>query len=109
MAHGAHIMLDCTGAVGIEGSWMLSLMEKAVDSSSARRVHSHNEDFDGSVSPLGFASVVLLDESHVSAHCYSERGWLAIDAFTCGGTDPSRIIEVIEKELKQSYPEIKIN
>ena len=109
MAHGAHIMLDCTGAVGVEGSWMLSLMEKAVDSSGARRVHSHNEDFDGSVSPLGFASVVLLDESHVSAHCYSERGWLAIDAFTCGGTDPSRIIEVIEKELKQSYPEIKIN
>ena len=78
MAHGSHIMLDCTGAVGVEGSWMLSLMEKAVDASGARRVHSHNEDFDGSVSPLGFASVVLLDESHVSAHCYSETGLLAV-------------------------------
>ena len=100
MAHGAHIMLDCKGAVGVDGPWMLSLMEKAVDFSGARRVHSHVEHFDGSVSPLGFAAVVLLDESHVSAHCYSESGWLAIDAFTCGGTDPARIIEMIEKEIK---------
>ena len=109
MAHGSHIMLDCTGAVGVSGTWMLSLMEKAVDASGARRVHSHNEDFDGSVSPLGFASVVLLDESHVSAHCYSETGLLAVDAFSCGGTDPARIIEVIENELKSSYPNMKIN
>ena len=93
-------MLDCTGAIGVEGSWMLSLMEKAVDASGARRVHSHNEDFDGTVSPPGFASVVLLDESHVTAHCYSETGLLAVDAFSCGGTDPARIMEVIEKELK---------
>ena len=40
MAHGAHIMLDCKGAIGVDGSWMLALMEKAVDASGARRVHS---------------------------------------------------------------------
>ena len=60
MANGAHIILDCTGIVGVEGSWMLSLMEQAVDLSGARRVHSHIENFDGSVSPIGFAAVVLL-------------------------------------------------
>ena len=109
MTNGAHIMLDCTGAIGIEGAWMLSLMETAVDSSGARRVHSHNEDFDGSVSPPGFAAVVLLDESHVSAHCYSESGLLAIDAFSCGNTDPARIIEIIEKTLKEEYPRMTIN
>ena len=109
MTNGAHIMLDCTGAMGIEGAWMLSLMETAVDSSGARRVHSHNEDFDGSVSPPGFAAVVLLDESHVSAHCYSESGLLAIDAFSCGNTDPARIIEIIEKTLKEEYPRMTIN
>jgi len=109
MSHGAHIMLDCTGVVGLEGDWMLKLLEQAVDFSGARRVHSHIEDFDGSVSPLGFAAVVLLDESHVSAHTYSDRGWLAIDAFTCGNTDPARIIEVLEKELSSTFPEIRIN
>ena len=36
MANGAHIILDCTGIVGVEGSWMLSLMEQAVDLSGAR-------------------------------------------------------------------------
>lgn len=109
MAHGSHIMLDCTGAIGISGEWTLELLERAVDASGSRRVHSHVEPFDGSVSPPGFAAVVLLDESHVSAHSYSDKGWLAIDAFTCGGTDPARIIEVIEKELILAYPEIIIN
>ena len=109
MAHGAHIMLDCTGAEGIDGRWMLKLMQRAADSSGARRVHSHVENFDGSVSPPGFAAVVLLDESHISAHSYSDRGWLAIDAFTCGNTDPARIVEIIESELEQKYPEMIIN
>ena len=91
MAHGSHIMLDCTGVVGIDGDWMLALMEKAVDASGARREHSHSESFDGTVSPPGFASVVLLDERQVSAHCYSDTGLLAVDAFSCGNTDPARI------------------
>ena len=109
MSLGLHIMLDCTGAVGITGDWILSLMEEAVDASGARRVHSHNENFDGSVSPPGFASVVLLDESHVSAHCYSDTGLLAIDAFSCGNTDPAKIIEIIESGIRERYPNLIIN
>jgi deoxyhypusine synthase len=101
-------MLDCTGAIGVCGEWMLKLMEGAVDSSGSRRVHSHVEHFDGTVSPPGFAAVVLLDESHVSAHCYSEQGLLAIDAFTCGNTDPDRIIEIVEKSLSESFPKMTI-
>jgi S-adenosylmethionine/arginine decarboxylase-like enzyme len=34
---------------------------------------THIEVFDGKGSPPGFASVVLLDESHISAHMYSVR------------------------------------
>ncbi|MGB1491027.1 MAG: S-adenosylmethionine decarboxylase family protein, partial [Candidatus Poseidoniaceae archaeon] len=96
MSHGSHIMLDCTGSIGISGDWMLEVMKEAVDNSGARRVHSHVENFDGTVSPPGFAAVVLLDESHVSAHCYSDVGLLAIDAFSCGKTDPSSIINHIQ-------------
>ena len=40
MGLGSHIMLDCTEARGLDGRWMLSLMERAVDESGARRVHS---------------------------------------------------------------------
>lgn len=97
-AHGQHIFLDFTGyeaPVAEDGAWMLDVLERAVAQSDARNVHAHVAQFDGTVSPPGFAAVVLLDESHVSAHCYSEQGWLAVDCFTCGGTDPANIVDFI--------------
>ncbi len=100
-AHGKHIFLDYTEffpSSPFDGNHMLELMKTAVEQSDAKEVHAHVEIFDGSISPPGFAAVVLLDESHVSAHCYSDRGLLAIDAFTCGGTDPTSIVE----DLKQA-------
>ena len=104
-SHGKHILLDCTEffpTSSFDGNDMLELMQKAVNKSDAKEVHAHVEIFDGTNSPPGFAAVVLLDESHVSAHCYSDRGLLAIDAFTCGGTDPEFIVE----ELKQAVYEL---
>lgn len=83
---------------------MLELMKTAVEQSDAKEVHAHVEIFDGSISPPGFAAVVLLDESHVSAHCYSDRGLLAIDAFTCGGTDPTSIVEDLKQALIDLSP-----
>ena len=64
-----------------------------------REVHSHVEIFDGDLSPPGFAAVVLIDESHVTAHCYSESGLLAIDVFTCGDHDPDCVAEQIHGRL----------
>ena len=48
-----------------------------------------------------------LDESHVSFHLYSDTGLIAIDAFTCGGTDPQSIVDYIEHGLKFVFPEMK--
>ena len=60
---------------------------------------SHSEVFDGEKSPAGFASIVLIDESHVTAHCYSDKGWLALDAFTCGKHDPNQLANIIHEKL----------
>ena len=106
-SHGKHIFLDCTEffpASSFNGNDMLELMQKAVGKSDAREVHAYVEIFDGSTSPPGFAAVVLLDESHVSAHCYSDRGLLAIDAFTCGGTEPTSIVEELKQALYELSP-----
>ena len=106
-SHGKHIFLDCTEffpASSFNGHDMLELMQKAVGKSDAREVHAYVEIFDGSTSPPGFAAVVLLDESHVSAHCYSDRGLLAIDAFTCGGTEPTSIVEELKQALYELSP-----
>ncbi len=78
---------------------MLSLMRDCVRESGIREVHSHVEVFDGSESPSGFAAVVLIDESHVTAHCYSDEGLLAIDVFTCGPHDPEHVVELIHEGL----------
>ena len=62
---GSHVFLDYTGyqpQVNDDGEWMLNLLEKAVETREIRNVHAHVEQFDGSVSPPGYAAVVLLDE-----------------------------------------------
>ena len=110
-AHGTHIFLDFTGyeaQVEEDGAWMLELLERAVAQSDARNVHANVVQFDGTVSPVGFAAVVLLDESHVSAHCYSDQGLLAVDCFTCGGTDPAVIADYIQNELNGTMPNLTL-
>jgi S-adenosylmethionine decarboxylase len=83
-------------------------LRESVHEAGVREVHSHVEAFDGGVSPPGFAAVVLIDESHVSAHCYSERGLLAIDVFTCGEHDPGPIADSIHASLSTEIPRLRL-
>ena len=110
-SHGRHVFLDYPGYSPVDrddGKWMLQIMRDAVTNSEAKEVHSHVEQFDGITSPPGFAAVVLLDESHVTAHCYSEKGWLAIDCFTCGQCDPNTIVDQIHMALERVMPNLKL-
>ncbi len=104
---GRHITLDYSGFKG-DGDWMLDVLQSAVAKSDAREVHAHVSNFDGSVSPLGFAAVVLIDESHVSAHCYADEGILAVDCFTCGSVDPAGIANEIHAQLLEHIPTIHL-
>ena len=106
---GAHVFLDYTGAYfneQITGEWLFALMREAVEQSPAREVHAHLSPFDGDLSPPGFAAVVLIDESHITAHCYADRGLLAIDCFTCGDTDPEQIAVRIHNGLMERFPDL---
>ncbi len=101
-AYGCHVYLDYVnffprnGDVSVQ---VLDILRSSVKECGIKEVHSHSEKFDGSESPLGFASIVLIDESHVTAHCYSEKGWLALDAFTCGSHDPNQLANLIHEKL----------
>ena len=109
-AHGKHVYVDYVGFQSnqspIDGRWMLKILQNAVNECGIREVHSHVEIFDGDLSPPGFAAVVLIDESHVTAHCYSESGLLAIDVFTCGDHDPDCVAEQIHGRLVSENGEI---
>jgi S-adenosylmethionine decarboxylase len=107
---GSHVLLDYVnykkGENG-DGEWVLSVLRECVRECGVREVHSHVETFDGEYSPPGFAAVVLIDESHVTAHCYSERGILAIDVFTCGDSDPSEVAAMINDVLVSEIPGLR--
>lgn len=83
-------------------------METCIRRTSMKIVHKQlvilGDDENIGTTPAGFTSVLLLDESHCSAHCYSDDGLLALDVFTCGLTDPKKIMEDIEQEIKLIYP-----
>ena len=38
--------------------------------------------------PNGVSGAVVIAESHLSIHTWPEKGYAAIDIFTCGGLDP---------------------
>ena len=107
---GSHVLLDYVnykrGETG-DGEWVLSVLRECVRKSGVREGHSHVEIFDGEDSPPGFAAVVLIDESHVTAHCYSERGILAIDVFTCGDSNPSGVAAMINDVLVSEIPGLR--
>lgn len=109
-SQGAHVFLDYINAVFDDEAtyeWLFSLMREAVQQSPATEVHAHLAPFDGSTSPPGFAAVVLIDESHVTAHCYADRGLLAIDCFTCGDTDPDTIATYLHDRLVEQMPALQ--
>ena len=43
--------------------------------------------------------MILLDESHCSAHSYADLGLVALDIFTCGDTDPKTVLAYMQEEL----------
>lgn len=51
--------------------------------------------------PQGATVLVMLSESHLSIHTYPERGFAAIDCYTCGETvDPQLAIDYMVNVLK---------
>ena len=110
-SHGKHVFVDYVDFQPQhdwhDGQQILKVLQNALKRCGIREVHAHVEVFDGHLSPPGFAAVVLIDESHVSAHCYLDRGWLAVDAFTCGDHDPVKITDIIHESLISISPNIR--
>jgi S-adenosylmethionine decarboxylase len=61
----------------------------------------------GSDSPPGFTAVVVLDESHCSAHTYADLGLMAIDFFTCGTTNPEDILRYVRDAIDLGDVEVR--
>jgi len=106
---GNHIFADFTGFKGDEnylGKYIFDLMIKAIERTEMKIIHRHLKILNINTPP-GFTSVLLLDSSHFTSHCYSDEGILAMDLFTCGPTNTYEVMEFVKKELIKEFPEIK--
>jgi len=98
---GMHLIIDCRNVsrdLCLNDKLVLNTMARAAERAGATVVSQVRYKF-GSDSPPGFAALVMLDESHCSAHTYADLGLIAMDIFTCGKTDPRIVFRYIQEEL----------
>ena len=50
--------------------------------------------------PQGITATACLAESHLTLHTWPEHGYAALDAFTCGDTDPVTICRGLADQLR---------
>ena len=102
MHKGKHLLVDCRSVARetcLDDELILNVMANAARKAGATVISQVRYRF-GEDSPPGCAAMVLLDESHCSAHSYADLGLLAIDVFTCGKTDPHEVLRHIVFDLK---------
>jgi S-adenosylmethionine decarboxylase len=109
---GNHVFLDIIGFVDYDvqavAQWFEQLMNKAIAQTHMKNMFSKMIVLDEGTENEGFTSVILLNESHLTAHAYTRRGLLAIDLFTCGDTNPSAVVAYLRNEIVRFYPEVRI-
>jgi S-adenosylmethionine decarboxylase len=101
LARGKHLLIDCHQVprhLCLDDRRFLTTMARAAEEAGATVINQVRYQF-GADSPPGFTAVVVLDESHVSAHSYADLGLVALDVFTCGETDPREVWDRIRAEL----------
>lgn len=101
MHKGRHLIMDCHNVARtlcLDDKRVLDVMARAAERAGATVVSQVRYKF-GAESPPGFTAIVLLDESHCSAHTYADLGLIAMDVFTCGKTDPRDVLRYIQEEL----------
>ena len=52
--------------------------------------------------PQGVSGVVIIEESHISIHTWPEKGYAAVDFYTCGDCIPINAHNVLIEKFKPS-------
>ncbi|MBW5447837.1 adenosylmethionine decarboxylase [Cohnella sp. CFH 77786] len=97
---GRHVAVDTWG-VNFDtlnnAELLQSHMVEAAEACGATVLSVQAKQFE----PQGATVLVLLSESHLSIHTYPEKGFAAIDCYTCGETvDPQLAIDYLVGVLK---------
>jgi S-adenosylmethionine decarboxylase len=90
---GRHVAIDTWGVDFKKlnsAEFLQHHMVEAAEACGATVLSVQSKQFE----PQGATVLVLLSESHISIHTYPEKGFAALDCYTCGETvDPEAAIE----------------
>ncbi|GIQ70203.1 S-adenosylmethionine decarboxylase proenzyme [Xylanibacillus composti] len=97
---GRHVAVDTWGVDFDKlnnAEWLQAHMVEAAEASGATVLSVQGKQFE----PQGATVLVLLSESHLSIHTYPEKGFAAVDCYTCGETvDPQVAIDYLVSILE---------
>ncbi|NHN30122.1 adenosylmethionine decarboxylase [Paenibacillus agricola] len=97
---GRHVAVDTWGVdfnLLNNAEWLQTQMVEAAEACGATVMSVQAKQFE----PQGATVLVLLSESHLSIHTYPEKGFAALDCYTCGETvDPQLAIDYMISVLK---------
>ncbi len=106
---GQHLLIDCRDVpreLCLDDKVLLEAMAAAAEAAGSTVISQIRYKF-GNDSPPGCTVIVMLDESHCSAHTYADQGLIAMDIFTCGQTDPRDIWEILK--VKFGFRDFSLN
>lgn len=96
---GQHLLLDFYDIdCNASNTDILAILVKAAEATGATVLFSHLHPFDDG----GVSAVVVLAESHLSMHLWSEERFAALDVFVCGQCNPMLAIPVLNDFFKPS-------
>jgi len=100
MALGYHTILECyecdEGLLKDQNILEQYLVAAAIDA-RATVLHTYFHKFDRGE---GVTGVIALSESHISVHTWPEYGYMAIDIFMCGDSNPIDAADFIINNLR---------
>ncbi|CCQ97257.1 S-adenosylmethionine decarboxylase proenzyme [[Clostridium] ultunense Esp] len=97
---GRHVAIDTWGVdytLLNDAEWLKHQLVEAAEMAGATVLGVQERQFE----PQGATVLVMLSESHISIHTYPEKGFAALDCYTCGETvDPQVAIDYLVSVLK---------
>jgi S-adenosylmethionine decarboxylase len=105
---GTHVICDVWGVnprTLNHKNTLIKMMRKGIELCGATVLSIQMKEF----FPQGVTILFLLSESHFSIHTYPEKGFAAIDCYTCGTTvKPELAIQHLLEQLQPEKHHIKI-
>jgi len=90
---GTHLIVDLWDAKGLNDPKLIEdTLRECIHVSGATLLHFHIHQFE----PNGLSGVAVLAESHISFHSWPDTGFMALDIFMCGETEPHKCLPILK-------------